>query len=68
EYKTAWYGRTLVVADRFFPSSKLCSVCGTLQEEMPLSVRVWVCACGAVHDREVNAARNMLLVAGPAES
>ncbi|WP_020545780.1 RNA-guided endonuclease InsQ/TnpB family protein, partial [Nonomuraea coxensis] len=64
EYKTAWYGRTLVVVDRFFPSSKLCSVCGALQEEMPLSVREWVCACGAVHDREVNAAQNMLLAAG----
>ncbi|QYC42910.1 putative transposase [Nonomuraea coxensis DSM 45129] len=68
EYKTDWYGRTLAVADRFFPSSKLCSVCGTLQETLPLSVRVWVCACGAVHDREVNAARNMLLAAGLAES
>ncbi|QYC39811.1 putative transposase [Nonomuraea coxensis DSM 45129] len=68
EYKTAWYGRTLVVVDRFFPSSKLCSACGTLQEEMPLSVREWVCACGAVQDREVNAAQNLLLAAGLAES
>ncbi|MEU4511571.1 RNA-guided endonuclease TnpB family protein [Nonomuraea wenchangensis] len=67
EYKAAWYGRTLVVADRWFPSSKLCSICGVLQEEMPLSVREWVCACGAVHDREVNAAQN-LLAAGLAES
>ncbi len=67
EYKTDWYRRTLVVADRFFPSSKLCSVCGALREEMPLSVRVWVCACGAVHDREVNAAQNVL-AAGLAES
>ncbi|QYC41968.1 putative transposase [Nonomuraea coxensis DSM 45129] len=68
EYKTDWYGRTLVVVDRFFPSSKLCSVCGALREEMPLSVREWTCACGAIHDREVNAAQNMLLAAGPAES
>ncbi|QYC39964.1 putative transposase [Nonomuraea coxensis DSM 45129] len=67
EYKTAWYGRTLVVADRWFPSSKLCSVCGTLRNDMPLSVREWVCACGAVHDRDVNAARNVL-AAGLAES
>ncbi|GAA1735091.1 RNA-guided endonuclease TnpB family protein [Nonomuraea bangladeshensis] len=66
-YKTAWYRRTLAVADRFFPSSKLCSICGTVQEEMPLSVRAWVCACGAVHDREVNAAQNVL-AAGLAES
>ncbi|QYC39504.1 putative transposase [Nonomuraea coxensis DSM 45129] len=68
EYKTAWYGRTLVVMDRWFPSSKLCSLCGALQEELPLNVREWTCACGAVHDREVNAARNILLAAGPAES
>ena len=67
EYKTAWYGRTLVVADRWFPSSKLCSACGTLREQLPLNVREWTCACGAVHDRDVNAARN-LLAAGLAES
>ncbi|QYC38616.1 putative transposase [Nonomuraea coxensis DSM 45129] len=67
EYKAAWYGRTLVVADRWFPSSRLCSVCGALRNEMPLSVRAWACACGAVHDRDVNAARN-LLAAGLAES
>ncbi|WP_431894936.1 RNA-guided endonuclease InsQ/TnpB family protein [Nonomuraea sp. bgisy101] len=66
EYKTAWYGRELVVIDRWFPSSKLCSACGTLQDWMPLNVREWVCACGASHDRDVNAARN-ILAAGPAE-
>ncbi|MDF5754328.1 RNA-guided endonuclease TnpB family protein [Spongiactinospora sp. TRM90649] len=67
EYKAAWYGRTLVVVDRWFPSSKLCSACGALRERMPLDVREWMCACGAVHDRDVNAARNVL-AAGPAES
>ncbi|QYC43344.1 putative transposase [Nonomuraea coxensis DSM 45129] len=67
EYKAAWYGRTLVVADRWFPSSKLCSVCGALRNDMPLSVREWTCACGVVHDRDVNAARNVL-AAGLAES
>ncbi|KAA9376326.1 IS200/IS605 family element transposase accessory protein TnpB [Microbispora cellulosiformans] len=66
-YKTAWYGRELVVIDRWFPSSKLCSACGTLAESMPLHVRTWACACGAVHDRDVNAARN-ILAAGLAES
>ncbi len=66
EYKAGWYGRELVVIDRWFPSSKLCSACGTLQESMPLDVRVWECACGAVHDRDVNAARN-ILAAGLAE-
>ncbi|GLZ13154.1 transposase [Actinomadura sp. NBRC 104425] len=67
EYKCGWYGRRLLVADRWFPSSKLCSVCGTVQDAMPLDVRMWECACGAVHDRDVNAAKN-LLAAGPAES
>lgn len=66
EYKTQWYGRELVVVDRWFPSSKLCSVCGAIQQCMPLNVREWVCACGAVHDRDVNAAKN-ILAAGLAE-
>ncbi|GAB2827530.1 RNA-guided endonuclease TnpB family protein [Streptomyces daliensis] len=61
EYKAAWYGREVVVVDRFFPSSKLCSTCGTLQEEMPLNVRTWTCeGCGTTHDRDVNAAKNLL--------
>ncbi|GAA3188061.1 RNA-guided endonuclease TnpB family protein [Nonomuraea roseoviolacea subsp. carminata] len=67
EYKAAWYGRTLVAVDRWFPSSKLCSACGALQESMPLNVREWTCGCGAVHDRDVNAAKNVL-AAGLAES
>lgn len=60
EYKTAWYGRNLVVVDRWFPSSKLCSACGMLQEKMPLNVRTWTCDCGTTHDRDVNAAKNLL--------
>ncbi|MFD8148831.1 RNA-guided endonuclease InsQ/TnpB family protein [Streptomyces sp. NPDC059708] len=61
EYKAAWYGRTLIVVDRWFPSSKLCSVCGSLAAEMPLSVREWTCTgCGATHDRDGNAAVNLL--------
>ncbi|MET9240552.1 RNA-guided endonuclease TnpB family protein [Nonomuraea sp. NPDC003709] len=60
EYKTAWYGRELVVVDRWFPSSKLCSACGALAESMPMQVRAWTCACGTSHDRDVNAARNVL--------
>ncbi len=58
-----WYGRELVVVDRWFPSSKLCSArgCGHVNESMPLSVRSWTCpACGASHDRDVNAAANIL--------
>ena len=62
EYKCAWYGRELVVVDRWFPSSKLCGACGTIAAKMPLNVRDWTCDCGAVHDRDVNAARNILAV------
>ncbi|MFF5231614.1 RNA-guided endonuclease InsQ/TnpB family protein [Dactylosporangium sp. NPDC000521] len=60
EYKTDWHGRTLVVMDRWFPSSKLCSACGALAARMPLHVRSWTCRCGQAHDRDVNAARNIL--------
>ncbi|MEU4778731.1 RNA-guided endonuclease TnpB family protein [Micromonospora sp. NPDC023633] len=60
EYKADWHGRNLVVVDRWFPSSKLCSACGALAERMPLNVRSWTCRCGTVHDRDVNAARNIL--------
>ncbi|MGW2784749.1 RNA-guided endonuclease InsQ/TnpB family protein [Streptomyces populi] len=67
EYKCAWYGRELVVIDRWFPSSKLCGTCGTVAAKMPLNVREWTCDCGAVHDRDVNAARN-ILAAGLAAS
>jgi putative transposase len=67
EYKCAWYGRELVVIDRWFPSSKLCGACGTVAAKMPLNVREWRCDCGAVHDRDINAARN-ILAAGLAAS
>ena len=60
EYKAAWYGRTVEVIDRFAPTSKMCSACGSYQEKMPLSVRQWTCPdCGARHDRDVNAAKNI---------
>ena len=59
EYKCRWYGRDLVVVDRWFPSSKVCSVCGALRDRMPLHVREWECRCGATHDRDVNAARTI---------
>ncbi|MFF8941520.1 RNA-guided endonuclease InsQ/TnpB family protein [Streptomyces sp. NPDC014864] len=67
EYKCAWYGRELVLVDRWFPSSKLCGNCGTVREKLPLNVREWTCECGAAHDRDVSAARN-ILAAGPAAS
>jgi putative transposase len=67
EYKAAWYGREVIAVDRFFPSSRLCSHCGALAERMPLGVRTWTCVCGTTHDRDVNAANN-LLAAGLAVS
>ena len=60
-YKCAWYGRELQVVDRYFPSSKRCSDCHHILESLPLSVRQWTCpCCGSFHDREHNAAKNML--------
>jgi putative transposase len=59
EYKCAWYGRELVAIDRWFPSSKVCSACGALQDCLPLNVREWTCRCGTRHDRDVNAAKNI---------
>ncbi|MGA5044187.1 RNA-guided endonuclease InsQ/TnpB family protein [Streptomyces arboris] len=59
-YKCAWYGRTLVIVDRFFPSTRRCSACGVVGPKLDLAVRGWSCGgCGAVHDRDVNAARNL---------
>jgi putative transposase len=60
EYKADWYGREVIAVDRWFPSSRLCSACGTVQSTMPLSVREWTCDCGTTHDRDVNAAKNIL--------
>lgn len=60
QYKTAWYGSKLWAADRWYPSSKTCSACGAVHSGLTLSDRVWLCACGVEHDRDVNAARNLL--------
>ncbi|MFH9825401.1 RNA-guided endonuclease InsQ/TnpB family protein [Streptomyces bobili] len=62
EYKAQWYGREVIAVDRWFPSSKLCSACGRLQQKMPLHIRTWTCDCGTTHDRDVNAAKNILAV------
>ena len=60
EYKAAQRGGIVVVADRWYPSSKTCSACGHKLSELPLAVRQWSCpACGADHDRDVNAAINL---------
>lgn len=59
EYKTVWCGSGLMVADRFFPSSRLCGHCGYINSELKLSDREWTCDCGAIHDRDLNAAINL---------
>jgi putative transposase len=61
EYKAQWYGRTIVKIDQWFPSSKTCSRCGFVLEELTLDVREWICPeCSTHHDRDINAANNVL--------
>ncbi|WP_459960930.1 RNA-guided endonuclease InsQ/TnpB family protein [Nocardia sp. IFM 10818] len=64
--KAAQSGREVVRIDRWFPSTRTCSACGLVGDRKPLHVRQWVCECGAIHDRDINAAMN-LLAAGLAE-
>lgn len=60
EYKADWYGKRVVAIDRFYPSSKRCSECGYINQELTLSDRHWACGeCRARHDRDVNAAKNI---------
>ncbi|WP_454754107.1 RNA-guided endonuclease InsQ/TnpB family protein [Cupriavidus necator] len=64
EYKAAMRGGMVAMADRYFASSKICSACGHKLDTLPLSVREWTCpACGGVHDRDVNAAMNLKIMA-----
>lgn len=58
-YKMKWRGKHLILIDRFFPSSKLCSVCGQRNNDLKLSDRTWICECGAMHDRDINASSNL---------
>ncbi len=61
EYKACWYGRTLVKIDKFYPSSKRCHDCGHILDSFSLDIRHWVCPeCGVAHDRDINAAKNVL--------
>lgn len=61
EYKCDWYGRTLVKLDRWFPSSKRCNSCGHTVSKLALNIREWDCpSCGVRHDRDLNAAVNVL--------
>jgi putative transposase len=64
EYKSLWYGVNLIKIGRFEPSSKLCSNCGTINQELTLKDREWTCTkCGVKHDRDVNAAINIKAIA-----
>ena len=61
EYKARWYNRKIVFVDKFYPSSKTCSHCGYKYKDLTLSIREWTCPeCGTTHDRDVNAAVNIL--------
>ncbi|MEO6087187.1 MAG: transposase [Umezawaea sp.] len=59
EYKAARYGRRFARVDRFFPSTRMCSDCGRVNDKLALDVRSWECLCGSTHDRDVNAAKNI---------
>ncbi|MDP3745370.1 MAG: RNA-guided endonuclease TnpB family protein [Methylotenera sp.] len=61
EYKAKWYGRTLIGIDKWYPSSKRCNACGYTLSTLSLNTRTWTCPdCGLAHDRDVNAAKNIL--------
>jgi putative transposase len=74
--KTVWNRKHLAIVDRFYPSSKTCHVCSAVNAGLTLADRTWSCVCGVLHDRDLNAARNILseglklipLDAGHAES
>jgi putative transposase len=66
EYKAHLYGRAFVKIDRWYPSTRTCSACGRRGDKLGLKVRSWTCPCGAIHDRDINAAKN-ILAAGRAE-
>lgn len=61
QYKCDWYGKELIKVNRFYPSSKICNVCGWINQDLNLSVREWTCnSCGVIHDRDLNASKNIL--------
>lgn len=58
-YKAAWYGSTVIVADRWFPSTRTCTKCDAINRDLTLADRIWKCACGTWHDRDHTAAINL---------
>ena len=69
EYKAKWYKSVIIVANRFFPSSKKCCICGTVNSNLTLQDRDWNCeCCGANHDRDLNAAINLAVFADTVSS
>ena len=61
KYKAEWYGKDVILCDRFYPSSKTCSHCDHIKDSLDLSERNWTCSsCGTEHDRDINASRNIL--------
>lgn len=69
EYKTNWYNKELIIADRFFPSSKTCSNCGNKKDKLSLSQRTYKCSkCGTIIDRDLNAAKNLASYSPTGES
>lgn len=59
KYKANWNGIPVAIADRFFPSSKLCSSCGTIKKDLKLSDRIYKCECGKTIDRDYQASINL---------
>ena len=59
QYKSLWNNINFITADRFFPSSKLCSVCGNIKKDLKLSDRTYICECGNVIDRDYQASVNL---------
>ena len=63
QYKGKWYGKNIIKVDKWFASSKTCSNCGHILEELDLSVRGWTCGkCHLTHDRDINAAQNIQIM------
>ena len=59
EYKSEWNNIPVIIADRFFPSSKLCSYCGNIKKDLKLSDRIYKCECGNIIDRDFQASLNL---------